>query len=125
MSNIDALCADWLDAKSAETAANKRRIEIEDQLAQALDIPDEGSKTHNLDSYKVTVTQPVTRKIDESAWKSVKHLVPENLHPVKVKVEADGTGCKYLANNEPDMWKKIASAFTSKPGKIGVKVEKL
>lgn len=125
MSNIDALCADWLEAKSAETAANKRRIEIEDQLAQALDVPDEGSKTHKLDSHKVTVTQPVTRKIDESAWDKVKHLVPENLHPVKIKIEADATGCKYLAGNEPKLWAKISKAFTVKPGKIGFKVEKL
>lgn len=125
MSNIDALCADWLEAKSAETAANKRRIEIEEQLAQALDVPDEGSKTHKLDVHKVTLTQPVTRKLDDAVWDKVKHLVPENLHPVKVKIEADATGCKYLASNEPKLWAKIAKAFTAKPGKIGFKVEKL
>ena len=125
MSNVEALCADWLAAKREEEAANKRRIEIEEQLAQALDVPDEGSKTHKLDAYKVTMTQPVTRKLDEAAWAKVAQFVPEALRPVKVKLEADGTGCKYLAQNEPKLWAKIAKAFETKPGKIGVKVEAL
>lgn len=125
MSNVEALCAAWLDAKRAENAANKRRIEIEEQLAQALDVPSEGSKSHKLDAYKVTLTQPVTRKLDEDIWAKVSGLIPEALRPVKVKLEADAAGCKYLANNEPDMWKKIAKAFEARPGKIGVKVEAL
>lgn len=125
MSNVEALCADWLEAKRAETAANKRRIEIEEQLAQALDVPEEGSKTHKLDAYKVTLTQPITRKLDEAAWAKVAHLVPEAMRPVKVKIEADSTGCKYLASNEPELWRKIAKSFETKPGKIGVKVEVL
>jgi len=123
MDNREALCAEWLEAKRAETAANKRRIEIETQLAQCFDVPDEGSKTHKLDTYKVTVTQPVARKLDVKAWELVKDKLPENLHPIKVKIEADATGCKYLAENEPAMWKKIARAFEAKPGKIGFKVE--
>jgi plasmid stabilization system protein ParE len=123
MTNVEQLCADWLAAKSAETAANKSRIAIEDQIAQALDAPQEGSKTHNLDKYKVTLSQPVTRKLDADIWAKVSHLVPESMRPIKVKIEADATGCKYLANNEPETWAKIAQAFETKPGKIGVKVE--
>ena len=125
MTNIEARCRDWLDAKRQENAANKRRIEIEEQMAQALEVPDEGSKTHKLDGFKVTVTQPVARKLDEAAWAKVLHLVPENMRPVKVKIEADATGCKYLAQNEPAMWRKIAKAFETKPGKIGFNVEEV
>lgn len=125
MTNIEALCRDWLDAKRQENAANKRRIEVEEQLAQALDVPDEGSKTHKLEGFKVTVTQPVARNLDEAAWAKVQHLVPKDMRPVKVKTEADATGCKYLAQNEPAMWRKIAKAFETKPGKIGFKVEEV
>jgi len=32
---------------------------------------------------------------------------------------------KYLANNEPVLWGMVAEAFTTKPGKISVKVEEL
>jgi hypothetical protein len=123
MDNREALCAEWLEAKRAETAANKRRIEIETQLAQCFEVPDEGSKTHKLDSYKITLTQPVSRKVDEAIWDQVKRTVPAALRPVKMKLEADATGCKYLVKNEPEIWARIATAFETKPGKIGVKVE--
>lgn len=123
MDNRESICAEWLEAKRAETAANKRRLEVEAQMAQCFDVPAEGSKTHNLDSYKITMSQPVTRKLDAKEWEAVKDKIPTDLHPVKVKVEADAAGCKYLAANEPAIWKKIAKAFETKPGKIGVKVE--
>jgi hypothetical protein len=123
MTNTEALCRDWLEAKRAEAAANARRIEIEEQLAQALEVPEEGSKTHKLDGYKVTVSQPVSRKLDEAEWQKVSGKCPPDMRPVKIKIEADATGCKWLAKNEPAIWKRIASAFETKPGKIGFKVE--
>jgi hypothetical protein len=125
MTNVQALARDWLDAKRAENAANAARIKIEEQLAEALDVPDEGSKTHKIDGFKVTLTQPVTRKLDASAWENVKHHVSPDMAPVKVKLEADVFGCKWLAVNDATTWRKIASAFETKPGKIGVKVEEV
>lgn len=123
MTNLETLCAGWLEAKRAEQKANAERIAIEAQIAEALDVPSEGSKTHKLEHFKVTLTQPVTRKIDAEAWDKVSHLLPANMQPIKVKLEADAAGCKYLANNEPALWARISPAFETKPGKIGVKVE--
>jgi hypothetical protein len=123
MTNVQALARDWLEAKRAENAAKANRIKIEEQLAQALDVPDEGSKTHKIEGYKITLDQPVSRKLDVDQWENVKRLCPPTMRPVKVKIEADAVGCKYLAKNEPDIWRKIALAFETKPGKIGVKVE--
>jgi hypothetical protein len=40
-------------------------------------------------------------------------------------VSADAVGCRYLAEKEPALWRKVAKAFESKQGKIGVKVEVL
>lgn len=125
MTNVETLCAEWLEAKRAEAEAQKRRYAIEAQLEQALDVPAEGSKTHKLDSYKVTVTQPVTRKLDVKAWDKVKNKIPMHLYPVKTKVEADATGCKYLASEMPEAWAQIAVAFETKPGKVGFKVEEV
>lgn len=123
--NIEALCRDWIEAKKAENAANRQRIAIEEQIAQALESRPEGAITHKLDGYKVTLTQPVTRKLDVDAWEKVKGLIPMSLAPVKTKIEADGTGCKYLAENRPEIWAKIATAFETKPGKLGVKCEEI
>ena len=47
------------------------------------------------------------------------------MHPVSMVPKADAKGMKYLADNEPTLWAIIAEAFTTKPGKVGVKVEKL
>jgi hypothetical protein len=125
MTNVQALARDWLDAKRAENAANAARIKIEEELAQALDVPDEGSKTHKIDGFKVTLTQPVTRKLDVALWEKVKQHISPEMAPVKVKLEADATGCKWLATNDAKTWRKIAPAFETKPGKVGVKVEEV
>jgi len=125
MTNVQALARDWLEAKRAENAANAARIKIEDQLAQALDVPDEGSKTHKIDGFKITLNQPVTRKLDAVAWEKVKQYVSTDLAPIKIKLEADATGCKWLAANDAKTWRKIAAAFETKPGKVGVKVEEV
>lgn len=123
--NVSALCDAWLEAKRDENAANKRRISIEEQLSEALDVRDEGSITHDIDTHKVTLTQPVSRKIDMDAWENLQHDCPSALWPIKTKIEADPAGCKYLADKEPAIWRAISDAFTVKPGKISVKVEKL
>jgi len=125
MSNIDGLAADWLIAKADEAEANKRRIKIEEQLAAALETKPEGAITHKLEHYKVTLNQPITRKVDEKAWALVKHMLPEAIQPIKVKIEADATGMKWLAENEPTLWASVANAFETKAGKVGVKVERL
>ncbi len=125
MTNVQALARDWLNAKRAENEANAARIKIEDQLAEALDGPDEGGKTHKIEGFKITLTQPVARKLDYTVWETVKHHVSEDLAPIKVKFEADAAGCKWLAANDAATWRKIAPAFETKPGKIGVKVEEV
>ncbi len=71
------------------------------------------------------MTQPVTRKLDVRKWEMVNAKIPETLWPVKVVTSADAAGMKWLAENEPKMWASIASAFETKAGKIGVKVEEL
>lgn len=123
MTNVQALARDWLDAKRAETVATEKRHAIVKELAAALDVPAEGSKTHKIDGYKVTLTQPVTRKLLPDEWEAVAHHCPPAMSPIRVKTEADAAGVKWLANNEPDLWRKIATAFETKPGKVGVKVE--
>jgi len=124
-SNVETLCADWLDAKSAETAAQQLRLAIEREIAQAFDVPDEGTKSHKTDNFKVTVGQPVYRSVNADIWEAIKYKLPLDMHPVKTEIKADPAGMKYLANNEPVLWGMVAEAFTTKPGKISVKVEEL
>lgn len=121
--SLDNLATAWLAAKSAEAQAAKVRIDIEAQMLSMIEVPAEGAKTHKFDHHKITVMQPIGRKLDEAEWFKVRHHCPEGLQPVKVKMEADGVAMKYLQNNEPTLWAKIATAFETKPGKVGFKVE--
>ena len=121
--NLKPLAQAWLDAKHAEAMANAERLKIEAQMVEALEVPTEGSKTHKIEGYKITVTQPVTRKIDADTWAKVSAKCPTAMQPIKTKIEADAAGCRYLAEKEPAIWKRIAAAFETKPGKVGFRVE--
>jgi len=125
MSNVDGLAAEWLQLKAQEKEIIAKRHAIEAQITKALDAKDEGSISHKLDQHKVTLTQPVTRKVDAVQWDKVKDKIPENMHPIKVSISADAVGCRYLAEKEPVLWRKVAKAFETKQGKIGVKVEEI
>ena len=123
--NVNTLAQDWLEIKAQEKDIIAKRHAIEEQITTALEVKGEGSISHKLEAHKVTLTQPVSRKIDTIAWDKVKDKIPENMHPVKVSVTADSVGCRYLADKEPRLWAKIAKAFEMKAGKIGIKVEAL
>ena len=117
MSNIDGLAAEWLAIKAQEKEVIAKRHAIEEQLVKALEAKDEGSISHKLEGHKVTLTQPVSRKVDPLMWDKVKDKIPEHMHPVKTTVSADAVeGCRYLAEKEPVLhfWRKVAKAFESK-----------
>ena len=121
-SNVTGLCGAWLEAKRREDEAKAARIKIEDEISQALDAKDEGSITHKVEPYKVTLSQPIYRKVDMAVWETIKGFIPMEAWPLKMKIEVDDTGCRWLMENRPDLWKIAATAITATPGKIGVKV---
>jgi len=123
--NLDILAADWLVIKAEETALTKKRHAIEEQIAAALEAKSEGSISHKLDGHKITLTQPVSRKVDAIIWDKVSRKIPKPFHPVKTVISADSAGCRYLLANEPKLWAKIAPAFATRAGKVGVKIETL
>ena len=123
--NVNTLAQDWLEIKAQEKDIVAKRHAIEEQITTALEVKGEGSISHKLEAHKVTLTQPVSRKVDAIVWDKVKDKIPENMHPVKVSVSADSSGCRYLADKEPRLWAKVAKAFEMKQGKIGIKVEAL
>jgi len=121
-SNVTGLCGAWLEAKRREDEAIEARRKIEKEITEALDAKTEGSITHKVEPYKVTLTQPIYRKVDMAIWESVKSGIPMEAWPLKMKIEVDDAGCRWLMENRPDLWKLAATAITATPGKIGVKV---
>lgn len=121
MTELKQLCGAWLTAKAEEAAANKRRIDIENQIVALTGKRDEGAQTHDIDGYKIAVTGKVTRKMDWDKWLEVRGQIHENLWPVKMKPELDEKGVKWLQNNEPDIYALLP--IEVKPAKTAVEVK--
>jgi len=121
MSELQKLCADWLAAKKAEAAANKQRLAIEEAIVTLTGKKDEGSKTHDTDGFKVTVTGKVTRKLDWEKWEQVKGQIHPNLWPIKMKPELDEKGVKWLQQNEVEIYALLPITVT--PAKTAIEVK--
>lgn len=118
--NPEDAASDWMDAKNEETAANKRRLALEEELLSFLTTKTEGSESHQIGPYKVTLTGRLNRKVD---WELVEELgVSDALSPVKWKPELDLKGLRYLESNEPETYKLFCKALTVEPAKTSVTV---
>ena len=125
MRNEVEIANELFEAREAEKKANERRIELEEELIAILGSKEEGAQTHEVGEYKVTITGKLIRSIDWDMYdKSIAAKIPESLQPVKVKRELDDTGVKYLANNEPQIYRLLAKALTIKPAKTAVTISK-
>ena len=118
---IEQLCTDWLQAKKAEQKANAERIAIEEQIVSLTGKRDEGAKTVDATGFKITVTGKISRKMDWKAWETIKAQIPADMHPVKFKPELDEKGVKWLADNQPDIYKLLP--ITVAPAKTAVEVK--
>jgi hypothetical protein len=124
-SDLESLAVDWLRAKKEEAEANKRRIAIEAQMLALIEAKPEGAATVEAGMFKVTAEFKLSRSIDWDKWDAIRERIPERLRPVKWKRELDATGCKYLENNEPEIYALIAPCITVKPAKTGITVKGL
>jgi hypothetical protein len=124
MSEQQRLAEEWLTAKAEENAAKLKRLTIEEQLISFIGCKPEGAETHAIGNLKVTITGKLTRTVDETVWREVADLIPEDLRPVRVveKIEPDAAGCRWLAANKPDLWALAARAITTKPAKPAVEI---
>jgi len=120
---IDTLSAEWLKEKKKEIDAYNRRVAIEEQMLAFLESKEEGSKTHTLeDGTKITILNKMTYSTDMDELLRLCEKIPENLRPIKPKL--DETGAKYLRNNEPEVWSVLAPAISVKPAKPYITVKR-
>jgi hypothetical protein len=118
--------AAYIAAKAAEDAATEARIKAEEALIALIgEVPEEGSNSVDIDGHKVTLSQRVSRKLDERQWVLIRDEIPEGLSPVSIveTYKLDDAGCRWIRDNEPGLWKLLSKAITEKPMKVGVKVQ--
>ena len=121
----DELTEQWLNAKENETAFNKKRLAIEEEIVSRYPAKEEGSSTITLDSgVKIETTGKLTYKADDmESFVNACNALPVELRPIRVEMKIDETGAKWLRANRADLWQLIASAVTIKPAKVAVKVK--
>lgn len=125
MNTIDTLAAALEAAKTEEARATQARLEAEAALIDALGVKDEGAQTHRGESYRVTITGVINRRIDPAALSALADRIPTPLllQAVRYKPEPIAAGIRYLRNNEPETYAVLAEALTVTPGKPQVRVE--
>lgn len=114
------IAADLFALDRERKKLDEKRLALEQEIVTLLGKREEGSKTHTVGDYKVTITARLNRSIDWEKFDEVSSKIPQSLWPVKRAL--DETGVKYLANNEPTMYKILSSALTIKEGKTGVSI---
>ena len=126
LNNVEPLAQAWLDAKAAEVAARKTRIEIEQQIIEATGVKAEGSLTHEIGGYKVTVTGKLTRTIDSAEWGAMQGIWPLSVPcPVKTTYTPDIRNIRALMECDPEAWKFASKAFITKPAKTTINVKEI
>lgn len=122
------IAADLLAAKKMMDEAKKLVIEMEEELISALGAPDEGSRTHRLNGYKVELKGVINRKTDWEVFDAVVATLereePFFVAPVKIKRELDETYFKRLYKDQPGVYARLAKGVTATPGKTGVTVSR-
>ncbi|ANN66448.1 hypothetical protein [Bordetella bronchialis] len=113
----------WLTAKAEEAKAAANRQSIEAQIINVLGAKQEGSQTHDVEGFKVTITGKLSYKADVPQLIALCDKVPENLRPLKTETKLDETGAKYLRANEPGTWALIAPAITVTPAKTALSIK--
>jgi len=117
---VEDAAGDWMDAKNAETKANKDRIAAEQELIDFIGIQLEGGESHQIGPYKVTLTGRLNRKVD---WDIISTLgIIEDVLPIKQKPELDLKALRYLQSNEPEIYNTFCKALTIEPAKTSVTV---
>lgn len=124
---IDELAYDYEMAKQAVAYAKTQLDAAEAALVAAVPCELEGSLTTEGDYYRVVTTGRLIRTIDVKKLDEIRALVPAAIFSrvFKFSPELSVRDYRFVENNEPEIFKVIAEAVTAKPGKTGLKVERL
>lgn len=117
---VEDLVEELKTAKEHETKAKQKRIDIENELADYIDMPDEGSRSYHVSDVVLKVTQNIDRKIDSEEYFSLAKSIPKKQSPIKiVRVpKLDIKAYRLLKIEQPQIYKTINKCITSMPRKL-------
>lgn len=121
--DTEKLIDTWIEAKRLEDIHKAKRQTVAAELAAMLGHPEEGSKTHTVGEYKVTLKGTINHKVDWELYDSL-FMSNSDKHPPHVeKRELDSKGVRYYRENEPSFYRALAECITAKPGVVGVTIK--
>ena len=124
MDAMDMLAVEWATAKEREDKAKAERISVEEKILALHPAKPEGSESFSTPGgAKVTLTGKVTYKCDIDKLIALTGSWPDDVRPVRTKVEADETRLKAIRAESPRLWAQIAPAVETKPAKTGVSIK--
>ena len=118
---VDVLGFELAKAKELEASAREKRVQIEQQLIEAIGAKEEGATTQTGNYFKVTTTGKLTRKLDVQAFNRIAAQLGEHA-PVKTTVSLDVRKLKKLAVDEPALFSVMLDVIETKPAKTAVTV---
>jgi len=118
---VDVLGFELAKAKELEASAREKRVQIEQQLIEAIGAKEEGATTQTGNYFKVTTTGKLTRKLDVQAFNRISAQLGEHA-PVKTTVSLDVRKLKKLAVDEPALFSMMLGVIETKPAKTAVTV---
>ena len=124
MDILDVLALEWQLAKRREEQARDDRIKLEEKILALYPAKDEGTTTVLTPiGHKIRTTGKWSYKCDLDLLQTLTLDWPEDVRPIRTKLEADETRLKTIRRTSPTMWARIAPAITTKPAKTGVSIE--
>lgn len=121
---LQALSQAWVEAKTAERAANAQRLAVEEQICQILHVKDDGRETVTLDNgAKIVIAGKMTYKPDDiDVIIGMTRELQEQFRPYKIEPKLDETKIKKIRTFQPALWRELAPYITAKPAKTSVNV---
>lgn len=121
--DLEILVTDYQTAKAAEDTATAERRRLATLIADALEHPIEGSKTHTVGGVKVMVKGTVNRKVDWPLFLECCAMRPQIAPPYIETQKLDMKGMQWVEENQPEFYRALCQAVTEKPGAVSVTVK--
>jgi hypothetical protein len=124
---LDLACQAYREAKANEESARNARLASEERILSLVGVKEEGTTTIKTEWFKVATVGNLTRTLLVDELPKVQGLIDQRIYEQVIKYEPklSVSGLKAVATANPDAYRVLLSAVTTKPAKPTVKVEVL
>ena len=117
----------WLREKEAERIAVENRRFVEDRLLIefGIDLSQEGSKTFNVEGFKIKTTSRHNRKVDGDKLQEIAREAGLSGHLSDLFKWQPSINAKQWNNADESIKQALSEAITTKPGRTSFAIDKI